>query len=123
MRTAWAESPSLAVHLASRFPYPRIVKEVRWLLLNFPSKAAHEPEALPILIDGSLPDDVGPQLKVSLPLYIGLPLRAVSWSPFLLTWHLVPSILGSGQSTYCSDFVLASLPEPSVPDPVRYAGA
>ncbi|KAK3989203.1 hypothetical protein QBC44DRAFT_90007 [Cladorrhinum sp. PSN332] len=63
IRTAWAESPSLAVHLASRFPYPRIHKEVRWLLLNFPAKAAREPEALPILIDGALPEDVGPQLK------------------------------------------------------------
>jgi phosphatidylinositol 4-kinase len=54
----------LAVHLASRFPYPRVQKEVRWLLLNFPAKAAREPEALPILIDGALPDDVSFQLKV-----------------------------------------------------------
>ncbi|KAK0737694.1 hypothetical protein B0T21DRAFT_286505 [Apiosordaria backusii] len=66
IRTAWAESPSLAVHLASRFPYPRILKEVRWLLLNFPAKAVKEPEALPILIDGSLPEDVTFQLKYML---------------------------------------------------------
>ncbi|KAK4040507.1 hypothetical protein C8A01DRAFT_15630 [Parachaetomium inaequale] len=63
IRTAWAESPSLAVHLASRFPYPRVQREVRWLLLNFPAKAAGEPEAIPILIDGALPDDVSFQLK------------------------------------------------------------
>jgi len=63
VRTAWAESPSLAVHLTSRFPYPRIHKEVRWLLLNFTAKAAMEPEALPVLIDGSLPGDVSFQLK------------------------------------------------------------
>ncbi|KAK3330292.1 hypothetical protein B0H66DRAFT_55915 [Apodospora peruviana] len=63
VRTAWAESPSLAIHLASRFQYPRIHKEVRWLLLNFPTKAAAEPEALAVLIDGSLPEDVSFQLK------------------------------------------------------------
>jgi phosphatidylinositol 4-kinase len=54
----------LAVHLASRFPYPRVQKEVRWLLLNFPAKAAGEPEAIPVLINGALPDDVSFQLKV-----------------------------------------------------------
>ncbi|KAK3941833.1 putative phosphatidylinositol 4-kinase [Diplogelasinospora grovesii] len=63
VRTAWAESPSLAVHLAARFQYPRVHKEVRWLLLNFTAKAIAEPEALPILIDGALPDDVRFQLK------------------------------------------------------------
>ncbi|KAK4245632.1 hypothetical protein C7999DRAFT_42852 [Corynascus novoguineensis] len=63
VRTAWAESPSLAVHLASRFPYPRVQREIRWLLLNFPTKAVAEPEAIPILIDGALPDDVSFQLK------------------------------------------------------------
>lgn len=64
VRTAWNESPSLAVHLTSRFQYPRIHKEVRWLLLNFTAKAAAEPEALPVLIDGTLPGDVNFQLKV-----------------------------------------------------------
>ncbi|KXX81698.1 Phosphatidylinositol 4-kinase STT4 [Madurella mycetomatis] len=63
IRTAWAENPSLAVHLASRFPYPSVHKEVRWLLLSFPAKAAMEPEAIPILVDGVLPDDVSSQLK------------------------------------------------------------
>lgn len=52
------------MHLASRLPYPRVHKEVRWLLLNFPAKAATEPEAIPVLIDGALPDDVSFQLKV-----------------------------------------------------------
>jgi len=67
VRTAWNESPSLAVHLTSRFQYPRIHKEVRWLLLNFTAKAAAEPEALPVLIDGTLPGDVSFQLKVCSP--------------------------------------------------------
>lgn len=52
------------MHLASRFPYPSVHKEVRWLLLNFPAKATMEPEAIPILVDGALPDDVSFQLKV-----------------------------------------------------------
>lgn len=63
IRTAWIENQSLAVHLTSRFPYPRVLKEVRWLLLNFTAKAATEPDALAVLIDGSLPDDVSYQLK------------------------------------------------------------
>ncbi|CAK7263914.1 Phosphatidylinositol 4-kinase stt4 [Sporothrix epigloea] len=63
VRTAWQESPSLAIELATRFPNPRIVKDVRWLLLNFPSKAVDEPDALPLLLDGELPHDVSFQLK------------------------------------------------------------
>jgi phosphatidylinositol 4-kinase len=67
VRTAWAEDPSLAIELATRFPYPRIQKEVRWLLLNLPGKAISEPEALPVLLGGYLPDDVSFQLKVNCP--------------------------------------------------------
>ncbi|CAK7204679.1 Phosphatidylinositol 4-kinase stt4 [Sporothrix eucalyptigena] len=63
IRTAWQETPSLAIELATRFQNPRVIKEVRWLLLNFPSKAIDEPEALPLLLDGSLPHDVSFQLK------------------------------------------------------------
>ncbi|CAK7217562.1 Phosphatidylinositol 4-kinase stt4 [Sporothrix bragantina] len=63
IRTAWQESPSLAIELATRFQNPRVLKEVRWLLLNFPSKAVNEPDALPLLLDGSLPHDVSFQLK------------------------------------------------------------
>lgn len=64
IQTAWAESPSLAIELTTRFPYPRVHKEVRWLILNFPAKAVSEPEALPVLFGGSLPGDVSFQLKV-----------------------------------------------------------
>ncbi|KAL1873998.1 hypothetical protein VTK73DRAFT_604 [Phialemonium thermophilum] len=63
VRTAWMEDPSLAVQLAPRFQLPRVHKEIRWLLLNFPDKAVSEPEALPILLDGSLPLDVSFQLQ------------------------------------------------------------
>ncbi|CAK7265680.1 Phosphatidylinositol 4-kinase stt4 [Sporothrix epigloea] len=63
VRTAWQESPSLAIQLAARFPNPRILKDVRWLLLNFPAKAMDEPDALSLLLDGELPHDVSFQLK------------------------------------------------------------
>ncbi len=66
VRTAWSESPSLAVELTTRFQNAQIHKEVRWLLLNFPAKAIADPETLPVLLDGSLPSDVGFQLKVRL---------------------------------------------------------
>ncbi|KAI1083072.1 hypothetical protein F5B20DRAFT_444898 [Whalleya microplaca] len=63
IRVAWAESPSLAILLASRFSIPSVYNDVRWLLLNFPAKAISEPEALPILLGGELPQDVHFQLK------------------------------------------------------------
>jgi phosphatidylinositol 4-kinase len=71
IRTAWAESPSLALQLISRFPSARLQKEIRWLLLNFPDKAISEPEAVHILLGGSLPSDVNYQLKVRL-VYVAL---------------------------------------------------
>lgn len=65
IRVAWAESPSLAIELVSRFSnFHSVQSEVRWLLLNFASKAIDEPEALPILLGGELPGDVRDQLKV-----------------------------------------------------------
>ncbi|KAI0135195.1 hypothetical protein F4814DRAFT_400132 [Daldinia grandis] len=63
VRLAWAEHPSIAIELVSRFSIPAVHNEVRWLLLNFPAKAISEPEALPILLGGELPSDVGFQLK------------------------------------------------------------
>lgn len=64
VRAAWAESPSLAIELVSRFNMSSVHQEVRWLLLNFPTKALNDAEALSILFGGELPPDVGFQLKV-----------------------------------------------------------
>lgn len=61
---AWSENPSLAIQLSNRFQSPRLDREVRSLLLNFPQKAIEEPEALIILLEDSLPSDVNFQLKV-----------------------------------------------------------
>lgn len=63
VRTAWAVSPSLAIHLVTRFTSAKLLQDVRWLLLNFPEKAIAEPEALPILLGNTLPSDVSFQMK------------------------------------------------------------
>ena len=66
VRTAWLESPSLAIQLALRFPQSaRLRKEIRWLLLNFPDKAISEPEAVEVLLGETMPSDVRFQLKAS----------------------------------------------------------
>ena len=58
------ESASLAVQLLKRFHSPRLEKEIRWLLLNFPEKAIEEPDALQLLLGSKLPMDVTFQLQV-----------------------------------------------------------
>lgn len=64
VRTAWNESPSLAIQLVSRFPSVRLHQDIRLLLLQFPDKAISEPEAVHILLGDSLPSDVAFQMKV-----------------------------------------------------------
>ena len=65
VRTAWWQDPAIAIELATRFPFPRLQRDIRFLLLTMPEKAVFEPEALPLMFGGHLPDDVGlQQLKV-----------------------------------------------------------
>lgn len=66
IRTAWWHDPALAVELTTRFHSPRLHKDVRFLLLTMPERAISEPDALPILFGGHLPEDVSSQLKVCL---------------------------------------------------------
>ncbi|KAF2842827.1 hypothetical protein M501DRAFT_32254 [Patellaria atrata CBS 101060] len=63
LKTAWAENPTLAVQLANRFQSANLKREVRWLVLNFPEKVLHIPDALEVLLGPSLPNDVSFQLK------------------------------------------------------------
>ncbi|PQK08836.1 hypothetical protein BB8028_0001g09080 [Beauveria bassiana] len=63
VRTAWHQDPSIAVELATRFQYPRLRSDVRRLILASPEKVIDEPEAIPLMIGSSLPDDVNSQLK------------------------------------------------------------
>ncbi|KAL3606360.1 phosphatidylinositol-4- kinase [Fusarium poae] len=61
IRTAWWQDPAIAIELATRFPFPRLQRDIRFLLLTMPEKAVFEPEALNLIFGGFLPDDVGPQ--------------------------------------------------------------
>ncbi len=67
MKTAWTESPALAVQLIARFQSIKLANDVRWRLVNSPEKATGEPDALQILLGPMLPEDVSFQLKVCLP--------------------------------------------------------
>ncbi|CZR50731.1 related to phosphatidylinositol-4-kinase [Phialocephala subalpina] len=91
VRTAWAENPSLAIQLISRFSFPRLLKEIRWLLLNFPDKALSEPEALPVLLGETLPNDVSFQLKYLLYWAPVNPITAVTY--FLPAYRNHPFVL------------------------------
>jgi phosphatidylinositol 4-kinase len=64
-KTAWAEDPSIAIHMTTRFSSPKLANDVRWQLINFPERALGEPEALQLLYGSALPSDVSFQLKVS----------------------------------------------------------
>ncbi|KAF7552189.1 hypothetical protein G7046_g7499 [Stylonectria norvegica] len=61
VRTAWWQDPAIAIELTTRFHFPRLHMEVRFLLLTMPEKAVHEPEALALMFGGFLPDDVNLQ--------------------------------------------------------------
>ncbi|TGJ81045.1 hypothetical protein E0Z10_g7721 [Xylaria hypoxylon] len=116
IRVAWAESPSLAIELVSRFNMPSVHQEVRWLLLNFPAKAMCDAEALSILFGGELPQDVRFQLKYLLywtpvnpvtattyflpayknhPFLIQYAMRALEYHPIDVTFFYVPQIVQS----------------------------
>ncbi|ORY66037.1 uncharacterized protein BCR38DRAFT_366240 [Pseudomassariella vexata] len=95
VRTAWAESPSLAIELVSRFSFQSVFSEVRWLLLNFTAKAIDEPDTLPILLEGDLPNDVRGQLKYLLYWQPVNPVTAVTFflpayrnHPFLIQYAM-----------------------------------
>ncbi|KAK6070060.1 phosphatidylinositol 3 [Seiridium cupressi] len=116
IRVAWAESPSLAIELVSRFSFHSVHNEVRWLLLNFTPRAINEPDALPILLGGDLPLDVRDQLKYLLywapvnpvtavtyflpayrnhPFMLQYAMRALEDHPVDVTFFYVPQIVQS----------------------------
>ncbi|KAF1815553.1 hypothetical protein P152DRAFT_410483 [Eremomyces bilateralis CBS 781.70] len=63
VRTAWAYKPSVAINLVQRFHSQALLREVRWLVLNFPEKTLDLPDALEVLLGPSMPTDVSFQLK------------------------------------------------------------
>jgi len=93
-RTAWAEDPALAIQLVTRFPSQQLVKDVRFLLLNFPEKALHEPDAIGLLLGEALPLDVSFQLKYLLYWAPVNPMQAVIY--FLPAFRNHPFVLQYG---------------------------
>ncbi|KAF5022236.1 hypothetical protein F66182_5721 [Fusarium sp. NRRL 66182] len=61
VRTAWWQDPAIAIELATRFPFPRLQRDIRFLLLTMPEKGIFEPDALHLIFGGILPDDVALQ--------------------------------------------------------------
>lgn len=113
VRTAWWQDPAIAIELVTRFYSARLHKDVRFLLLTMPERAVFEPEALPVMFGGYLPDDVGSQLKVSS--------RNLSHKHLLTC--LVSSFLGTGEPRHCCDILLARLQRSPLPAAVCYAGS
>lgn len=94
-RTAWAEDPSLAVQLLTRFPNESLHRDVRFLLLNFPDKAIHEANALDVLLGDKLPTDISFQIKYLLYWNPVNPIQAVTYfmpaygnHPFILQYAM-----------------------------------
>lgn len=65
LKTAWLESPQLAIQLTKRFQSSRLSTNVRSLLLRYPEQIVDIPETVPLILGDGVPPDVGlPQLKV-----------------------------------------------------------
>ncbi|RPA77257.1 hypothetical protein BJ508DRAFT_364570 [Ascobolus immersus RN42] len=95
LTVAWTESPALAIFLLRRFQSPRLESEVRTLLLKFPEKAVHIPQALPLLLTDRIPTDVSWQLKYLLYWHPLDPISATTYflpsyanNPFILQYAM-----------------------------------
>ncbi|KJZ76543.1 hypothetical protein HIM_03879 [Hirsutella minnesotensis 3608] len=107
-RTAWGQDPAIAIELATRFHFPRLLREIRTLLLSSPENAVSEPEALNLIFGGHLPDDhllywapVNPLTAVTMflpaykdhPFVIQYAMRALESHPVDVTFFYVPQIV------------------------------
>ncbi|RMD43915.1 hypothetical protein DV735_g1178, partial [Chaetothyriales sp. CBS 134920] len=91
-RTAWAESPALAIQLVPRYSaLDSIRNDVRFLLTNFPQRALDDPYAVDLLLGDSLPGDLSFQLRYLLYWSPVGPMQAVSY--FLPAYHSNPFVL------------------------------
>ena len=91
VRTAWLLDPSIAIELATRFHYPRLHREIRFLLLSNPERAISLPEALPLIFGGQLQSDAAPVLKVRprCDPFLNLPHCSTNMQQYLLCWEPV----------------------------------
>ena len=79
IRTAWAQDPGIAIHLPKRFANEQISNEVRFLLINFPTKALQYADALALLLGSVLSHDLSFQLKYLLYWAPVNPMQAVTY--------------------------------------------
>lgn len=92
VKVAWAENPSIAVHLTTRFPRSQaLATDVRSLILRDPERAISEPDALYVLLGPSLPNDVKSQLKYLLYWAPVNPMAAVTY--FMPAYGNHPSVI------------------------------
>ncbi|EXJ96374.1 phosphatidylinositol 4-kinase [Capronia coronata CBS 617.96] len=90
-RAAWAENPSLAIQLVTRFADENLRRNVRFLLTNFSERALGEANALDLLLGDALPSDVSFQLKYLLYWSPVNPMQAVTY--FLPAFGSHPFVL------------------------------
>jgi phosphatidylinositol 4-kinase A len=95
VRTAWAEDPSLAIQLVTRFSNEQTRRDVRFLLLNQPEKALNESNAVDLLLGDTLASDLSFQLKYLLYWKPVNPVQAVTYfmpafgnHPFVLQYAM-----------------------------------
>jgi len=92
VKIAWAENPSIAVQLTTRFPRSQaLASEVRSLILRDSERAIQEPDALYLLMGPSLPNDIKTQLKYLLYWAPVNPMAAVTY--FMPAYGNHPSII------------------------------
>jgi phosphatidylinositol 4-kinase len=60
---AWQEDPAIAVQLTHRFQSERLQQDVRRLVLTYPEKVMHIPDAAQIMLGGKLAEDISFQLR------------------------------------------------------------
>lgn len=92
---AWQEDPAIAVQLAHRFPSERLRLELRNLILEYPEKAMHVPDAAQIMLGDRLSANTFFQLRYLLYWAPATPITAATYfmpayghDPFVLQYAM-----------------------------------
>lgn len=92
---AWQEEPAIAVQLTHRFQSERLKHEVRTLILNYPEKVMHIPDAAHIMLGNKLSGDITFQLPYFLYWAPQTPITAATYflpayanNPFILQYAM-----------------------------------
>lgn len=92
---AWQEDPAIAVQLTHRFPSERLRQEIRNLILTYPEKVMHVPDAAQIMLGDKLLADMSFQLRYLLYWAPATPITAATYflpayanDPFVLQYAM-----------------------------------